>query len=163
VKAAAGDNRALAPALRDLGNALAKQRKMAEAMTTLKRALTVAGGAAGVRSEILLIMTDAFRAEGKLPELIALLEAEHAPDFQRLATMGALYEETGDVEKAIATYRKALAQEGKHIDTRLRLVHLFQTAGELDTAIKEYELLIKAAPNNPDFVFELCETLIQRG
>ena len=46
---------------------------------------------------------------------------------------------------------------------RLKLVHLLQTAGELDTAIKEYEALIKAAPNNPDFVFELCETLIERG
>ena len=163
VKAASGDNRALAPALRDLGQSLAKQKKMPEAMATMKRALTVAGAAAGVRAEILLIMTDAFRAEGKLSDLIALLEAERGQDFQRMAMMGALYEETGDVDKAIATYRKALALEGKHIDTRLRLVHLLQTAGELDTAIKEYEALIKAAPGNPDFVFELCETLIQRG
>ena len=163
VKAASGDNRALAPALRDLGQALAKQKKMPEAMATMKRALAVAGPAAGVRAEILLIMTDAFRAEGKLADLIALLEAERGQDFQRLAMMGALYEETGDVDKAIAIYRKALGLEGKHIDTRLRLVHLLQTAGELDTAIKEYEALIKAAPSNPDFVFELCETLIQRG
>ncbi len=163
VKAAAGDNRALAPALRDLGQALAKQKKMTEAMATMKRALAVAGPAAGVRAEILLIMTDAFRAEGKLSELITLLEAEKGQDFQRLAMMGALYEETGDVDKAIAAYRKALALDGKQIDTRLRLVHLLQTAGELDTAIKEYEALIKAAPGNPDFVFELCETLIQRG
>src|SRR5262249_47718701 len=108
VKAASGDNRALAPALRDLGQALAKQKKMDEALATLKRALAVAGSAAGVRQEILLIMTDAFRAENKLPELIALLEAEKASDFQRLATIGALYEETGDVDKAIATYKKAL-------------------------------------------------------
>ncbi len=68
VKAAAGDNRALAPALRDLGLALTKEKKMGEALSTLKRALAVAGSAAGVRSEILQIMTDAFRAEGKLPE-----------------------------------------------------------------------------------------------
>ncbi|NUQ75214.1 MAG: tetratricopeptide repeat protein, partial [Polyangiaceae bacterium] len=163
VKAATGDNRALAPALRDLGNALAKQKKMTEAMSVLKRALTVAGGAAGVRAEILLIMTDAFRAEGKLAELITILEAEKGQDFQRLATMGALYEETGDVEKAIATYRKALGIDGRNIDVRVKLVHLLQTAGELEAAIKEYEALIKAAPNNPDFVFELCETLIQRG
>ncbi|WP_437939891.1 HEAT repeat domain-containing protein [Sorangium sp. So ce341] len=163
VKAAAGDNRALAPALRDLGQALARQKKMDEALAVLKRALSIAGNAAGVRAEILLIMTDAFRAEGKLAELIAILEAERGQDFQRLATLGALYEETGDVDKAIAIYRRALALDGKHIDTRLRLVHLLQTAGELDTAIREYELLIKAAPNNADFVFELCETLIQRG
>lgn len=163
VKAAAGDNRALAPALRDLGQALARQKKTQEALEVLKRALSIAGGAAGVRAEILLIMTDAFRTEGKLAELITILEAEQGQDFQRLATMGALYEETGDVAKAMATYRKALGLDAKHIDTRLRLVHLLQTAGELEAAIKEYELLIRAAPGNADFVFELCETLIQRG
>ncbi|MBK8256506.1 MAG: HEAT repeat domain-containing protein [Polyangiaceae bacterium] len=163
VKAASGDNRALAPALRDLGSSLAKQKKMKEALETLKKALSIAGSAAGVRNEILLIMTDAFRAESKLPELITILEAEKGTDFQRIVTMGALYEETGDVEKAIATYRKALSIDSKHIDTRVKLVHLLQTAGELEAAIKEYEALIKSAPNNPDFVFELCETLIQRG
>jgi tetratricopeptide (TPR) repeat protein/HEAT repeat protein len=163
VKAAAGDSRALAPALRDLGQALAKQRKMDEALVTLKKALAVAGPGAGIRAEILAIMTDAYRADGKLAELLAILEAEPGQDFQRLVTMGRLYEETGDVEKALVTYRKALAIDGRNIDARLRLVHLLQTAGELDLAIREYEALIKAAPNNPDFVFELCETLIQRG
>ena len=63
--------------------------------------------------------------------------------------MGALYEETGDVDKAIATYRKALAVDGKQIEVRVKLVHLLQTAGELDAAIKEYEALIRAAPSNP--------------
>jgi tetratricopeptide (TPR) repeat protein len=162
-KAAAGDNRVLAPALKDLGQALAKQKKMDEALATLKRALSVAGSGAGVRTEILQIMTDAFRAEGKLPELIAILEAEHAGDVQRLATMGTLYEETGEVDKAIATYKKAIAADSKQIDVHVKLVHLLNTAGDLDAAIKEYEGLIKAAPHTPEYVFELCDTLIQRG
>jgi hypothetical protein len=46
VKAPAGDNRALAPALRDLGGALAKQKKMSEALVTLKKALAAAGSGA---------------------------------------------------------------------------------------------------------------------
>ncbi|NUO55003.1 MAG: tetratricopeptide repeat protein [Polyangiaceae bacterium] len=163
VKASAGDNRALGPALRDLGNALAKQKKTQEALETLKKALTVSSGSAGIRAEILVIMTDAFRSEGKLSELIAILEKETGQDFQRLATLGSLYEETGNVEKALSTYRKALSIDGSHIDTRVKVVHLLQTAGELDAATKEYEALIRAAPNNPDFVFELCETLLQRG
>ncbi|MEM1031195.1 MAG: tetratricopeptide repeat protein [Myxococcota bacterium] len=163
VTAAQGDRRALAPALRDLGKALAKQKKMDEALAVLKRARRMAGSAAGIRREILYLLTDVFRERGELRSLITLLEGEGGRDFQRLAIIGALYEETGQVEKALSTYRQALAINGRNIDLRVKLVHLLQTTGQLDAAIKEYEALIAAAPNNADFVFELADTLIQRG
>ncbi len=163
VRASTGDNRALAPALRDLGKALAKQKKMTEALEVLKRARRIAGSQAGIRNEILVLLTDVFREQGKLVELIAILEGERGRDFQRLATIGSLYEETGQVDKALTTYRAALTVDNRNIDVRVKLVHLLQTAGQLDEAIKEYEALIKAAPHNADFVFELAETLIQRG
>ena len=163
VKASAGDNRALAPALRDLGKALAKQKKMSEALQVLKRARKIAGAQAGIRAEILQLLTNVFREQGKLVELIAILEKEKGRDFQRLATIGTLYEETGQVDKALVTYRDALKVKPKDIDVRVRLVHLLQTAGQLEKAITEYQELIKAAPHNADFVFELAETFIQRG
>jgi tetratricopeptide (TPR) repeat protein len=163
VQAAAGDNRALAPALRDLGKALAKQKKMDEALEILMRARAIAGDQAGIRAEILALLTDVFREQGRLTELVEILEREGGRDFHRLATIGQLYEETGQVDKALAAYRKALEAQGRDIDTRVKLVHLLQTAGQLDEAIREYEALIKAAPHNPDFVFELADTLIQRG
>ncbi len=163
VTAAAGDNRALAPALRDLGKALAKQEKMDEALAVLKRARRIAGRQAGIRAEILALLTEVFREQGKLAELVTILESEPGRDAQRLATVGGLYEETGQVDKAIERYRQALKLNTKNIDVRIRLVHLLQTAGQLDAAIKEYGALIKAAPHNADFVFELADTHIQRG
>jgi len=129
----------------------------------LKRALGAAGGATGVRAEIYALLGEAFRAEGRLPELVTLLEAEAGQDPQRQALLGGLHEETGAVEKAIALYRKILASDARNIDVRIRLVHLLQTAGDLDAAVLEYEALVKAAPQNPDFVFELAETLLARG
>jgi tetratricopeptide (TPR) repeat protein/HEAT repeat protein len=163
VAAAAGDNRALAPALADLGRALAKQRKNREAMEVLKRALAAAGAEAGVRADVYAVMTEAFRAESKLPELAELLEAERKNDFNHLATLGLIYEETGQVDKALAAYRKALAVNPRHIDTHLKVIHILQAQGELDQAVRSYEALIRAVPGNADFVFELCDTLIQRG
>lgn len=162
-RAAVGDNRALAPALLDLGRAQAAQKKNTEALDTLKRALATAGSEAGVRTEILSVITEVYRADNNLPSLIALLEKENVSDFQRLTMLGGLYEETGQADKAIATYRKALAVNAKHIETRLKIVRLLQAQGELDKAIAENEKLIQAAPRNPDFVFQLCETLLQRG
>jgi cellulose synthase operon protein C len=161
--AAAGDNRALAPALADLARVLVKLRKNQEAMDVLKRALGVAGAEAGVRADLYSIMTEAFRAESKLPELIAILEGGKQGDFHYLATLGSLYEETGQVDKALGTYRKALGANPRHIDTRLKVIRILQAQGELDQAVREYEALIRAVPGNPDFVFELCDTLIQRG
>lgn len=163
VKAAAGDNRALAPALRDLGQVLVRQRKTAEAIQVLRRALQLAGQGAGVRREIHSLITEAYRAEGKLPELITLLESTRTNDFDEVVTLGLLLEETGQVDKALEVYRRALRLNQRHIDTHLKVIHILQAQGELDQAIREYEALIRAVPGNPDFSFELCEILIQRG
>ncbi len=68
VSASQGDNRALAPALKDLGSALAKEHKTDEAITTLKRALAVAGAEAGVRGEGYEAITEIYRADQRLPD-----------------------------------------------------------------------------------------------
>lgn len=163
VAAAQGDNRALAPALKDLGKAQAKAHKNQEALATLKKALNAAGQEAAVRAEVYETITEIYRADQQLPVLIKQLEDEHPNDFARLALLGALYEETGDSTKALDTYKKALAVNPKQIDLRLKMIRVLQSQGELDKAIAEYEALIRAAPNNPQFVFEQCEALMQRG
>ncbi|AKU96744.1 PBS lyase HEAT domain protein repeat-containing protein [Labilithrix luteola] len=163
VAAAAGDNRALAPALKDLGKAQAKAHKNQEALASLKKALASAGQEAAVRAEIYETITEIYRADQQLPILIKQIEDEHPNDFQRLSLLGALYEETGDSVKAIEAYKKALAINPKHIDLRLKMIHVLQSQGELDRAIAEYEALIRAAPNNPQFVFDHADALMQRG
>ncbi len=163
VAAASGDNRALVPALKDLGQAQAKAHENDAALATLKKALTLAGEQSALRAEIYGIVTEIYRADQRLPELVKQLESEHAADFARLALLGSLYEETGDSPKAIDTYKRALALEPRQIDLRLRMIRLLQANGDLDRAIAEYDGLIRAAPDNPQFVFEECEALLQRG
>jgi len=163
VNASQGDNRALAPALKDLGKAEAMQHKNAEALSQLRRALTVAGAEAGVRGEIYQAITEVYRSDQRLSDWVKILEGEHPGDFLRLALLGSLYEETGDQQKALETYKRALAINPRQIDLRLKMIRLLQSQGELDQAIAEYDGLIRAAPNNPQFVFEECEALLQRG
>ncbi len=163
VTAATGDNRALAPALKDLGQAQAKAHENAAALATLKRALSAAGPQSALRAEIYGIVAEIYRADQQLPVLITQLEDEHPNDFARLALLGGLYEETGDSTKAIAAYKRALGMEPRQIDIRLRMIRLLQANGDLDKAIAEYDALIRAVPNNPQFVFEECEALMQRG
>jgi tetratricopeptide (TPR) repeat protein len=162
VTAAAGDNRVLAPALKELGRAQAKAHA-SQALDTLKRALAAAGAQSALRAEIYQVIAEIHRAEQRLPALVKQLEDEHPNDFARLALLAGLYEETGDSTRAIATYRRALAIDPRQIDLRLRMIRLLQANGDLDAAIGEYEGLIRAAPDNPQFVFEECEALLQRG
>ena len=163
VTAASGDNRALAPALKELGQSQAKAHESAKALATLQKALGAAGPESALRAEVYEIIAGIYRADQKLPTLIEQLEAEHPSDTARLALLGGLYEETGDGARAIATYRRALARDPRQIDLRLRMIHLLQANGDLDKAIAEYEALIRATPNNPQFVFEACDALVQRG
>jgi tetratricopeptide (TPR) repeat protein/HEAT repeat protein len=163
VATAAGDNRALAPALKELGRAQAKAHQNAEALATLKRALAVAAPQSAIRAEIYEIITEIYRAEQELPVLVKQLEDEHPNDFARIALLAGLYEETGDSGRAIETYRRALALDPRQVDLRLRMIRLLQANGDLDKAIVEYDALIRTAPNNPQFVFEECEALLQRG
>ena len=149
VTAAAGDNRTLAPALRDLGRVLVRESKHDEALATLKRALALAGSEAGVRGDIFKLIAEVYRAKNQLGELIALIEAEHPSDLPRLTMLGALYEETGEVDRALAVYRRALSGAPANIDLRVKVIHLLQSAGELEAAIHEYEALIRAAPTTP--------------
>ena len=162
VQAATGDNRVLAPALRDYGKALEKLGKHEEALAQYRRALALAGES-GVRREIVAAIVDSYRQKDRLPELIAELTQRSASSAEDLRTLGALYEETGQVEKALASYRRALAADGKDLATRLKVVHLLEVRGDLEQAIAEYDALIKAAPRNLDFVFQLAEALISRG
>lgn len=162
VQAATGDNRVLAPALRDYGKALEKLGKREEALTQYRRALSLAGES-GVRREIVAAIVDSYRQRDRLPELITELEKRAGSSAEDLRTLGALYEEIGQVEKALTTYRRALAADAKDLATRLKVVHLLEVRGDLEQAIAEYDALIKAAPRNPDFVFQLAEALISRG
>jgi tetratricopeptide (TPR) repeat protein/HEAT repeat protein len=162
VRAAAGDNRVLAPALRDYGKALEKLGKTEEALAQFRRALELAGES-GVRREIEQAIVETYRQKDRLPELIAELEKRQSPRADDLRTLGSLYEETGQVEKALGAYRRALSADSKDLATHLKVVHLLEVRGDLEQAIAEYDALIRAAPRNPDFVFQLAEALISRG
>lgn len=158
-----GDARVQPPLLRDYGRALARTGKLEEASKQLGLALKSARNAPGLRREIYEILAEVYRSSHRLPELIAELEADTTPDPSRLVLLGSLYEETGQLDKALRTYQLALARNRQDLDTRLKVVRLLQIAGKLDQAIAEQEALVRAAPHNPEYAFRLAESLLQRG
>lgn len=163
VQGASGDNRALAPALRDLGAALLNAGESREAMGVLRRARGAATGQPGLQREIDEHLVDAYRREGQLAELVAEFEKSAGQDFDRLRTLGRLHEETGEVDKALAAYRRALTLRKQDVEVRLKVVQLLELQGELDAAIGEYEQLVQSNSGDAPLVFRYAEALLGRG
>ena len=162
VRLASGDNRALLPALRDLGRALAKAAKTEEALRELRRALGIAGQS-GVVSEIYATLADIYRSQNRLPELIHELEARPISDFDRKKLLAELYEETGQLALAQKTYAQLASERPRDVSIRLKLIGLRELSGDLKGVLTEYEKLVSAEPKNPSFVFRLVEALLQQG
>ncbi|MDX2055684.1 MAG: tetratricopeptide repeat protein [Polyangiaceae bacterium] len=162
VRLAAGDNRVLLPALRDLGRALAKAGKTEDALTELHKALNIAGQS-GIVTEVYQTIGDIYRGQNRLPELIRELELRGGKDWDRQKLLAELYEETGRLQDAQKTYVALGAQRPKDVATRLKIISLLELEGNLKGAISEYEKLRAAEPRNPNFVFRLVEALLQQG
>lgn len=157
-----GDNRVLAPLLRDLGRAYLDAGDMEHAITVLNEGLRAAGPSAGVRSEIYEILVDAYRRSDRLAEFIAHL-AHEATGFEANELRGRIEDELGHDEEALAAYRRALAANPQHVDTRLRIVQLLTRSGRLNEVVDEYRSLIRSSPREPRFVVELAQLLMQTG
>lgn len=158
-----GDNRVLAPVLRELGQAQLAAGEVAEAIATFQRALRVSGREAGVRAEIYDGLVEAYRRGDRLAELITELEQGGGGGFEALELVARLHDELGHEEEALTAYRRALASNPRHIDTRVRLAQLLARSGRLTEVIAEYRQLIRSAPREPRFVVELAQLLMQTG
>lgn len=161
-RAAEGDRRALVPALRDLGRAELVSGQAALALQTLDRASRLGEGEPGLRSEIDTLRADAHRALGSLDSYLAELERGAEGAF-RLALLGQLYEERGQLEKAVQAYRRASALAPADIDLRLALVRLLELTLDLAGAEKELAKLVRQAPGQIDLVVRYIDVLLAAG
>lgn len=162
-KAAAGDNRALAPALRDLAKAQAASGKSVAAVKSLERALGLTTPDSGTHREILEVMVEVYRAGNRMPELLTLLERQAGRDPARLALLGSLYEEAGRLDEALTRYRQALSASPNNTDVRIRLLRLLELRGDLLGAVAEYKVLISQNPRSPEYVFQLADLYQKLG
>ncbi len=162
-KAATGDHRALAPALKELGAAQLAAQEFDAAVKSLERSRRLAGSSPGLQRELLELLADAHRGMGKLESFVTELEKRGQRDSLALEQLGGLYEEVGRLDDALEAYREALALRPGDIDTRIKVIRLLQLRGDLDQAIDHIKALIRSVPTNPQYVFQLAEALLARG
>jgi cellulose synthase operon protein C len=158
----AGDNRVLAPVLRDLGRAQLQGGQLDEAVVTFRRALTIAGADAGVRRELLDDMTELRTRRNELADWIHELE-QSTPSWERAMLLGRLHAEQGRMDQAIASYRRASALRPADVDALVHLAQLLAQGAQLDALLAVRRRLAQVAPRNPTYVIELADGLIRNG
>jgi tetratricopeptide (TPR) repeat protein len=80
-------------------------------------------------------------------------------DFAEWDVLARLYDELGDLAHAEEAWKRALALDPHAIESRRRLIALYERAGRDGEVVAEYRRLIQAAPGEPRFRLELAERL----
>jgi len=161
-QAAEGDRRALLPALRDLGRAQLVSGDAKGALSTLERASRLADAEPALRGEIDALRADAHRALGTLSSFLKELQ-QSGETADRLALLGRLYEELGQLPQAAKAYRRASELAPLDLDLRLALVRVLELTLELDEAEKELAKLVRQAPGQIDLCLRYIELLLAAG
>lgn len=161
VRSLAGDNRVLPPVLLELSRAQLESGALEASISTLERALRLAGRQAGIRAEIYAQLRTAYRRTDRLPELAERLRREGGRGFETNALLGQVEDELGNDDLALEAYRRALHARRGDIDTRVRVIQLLTRSGRLDDVVDEYRALIRSAPGEPRFVIELAQLYMQ--
>jgi tetratricopeptide (TPR) repeat protein len=109
--------------------------------------------------ELVLRIVEVERRRGRLSAAIARLEKrwpERARAYLEWSTLGDLYAEVHDDERAIDTYRRALATAPTEVTTQRKLIALLDKDHPAD-ALAQHEAAARVAPGDADLQVELAK------
>ncbi|MBP6631904.1 MAG: HEAT repeat domain-containing protein [Kofleriaceae bacterium] len=165
-KLLAGDPPRRVEAVARIGAALEQQGQDDAAVTEYRRAIKLVPRGYYLEVELTARIVDIFRRKQDLAGLLRTYErdwAEARRGHFEWDTLARLYEETGDQDKAVAAYRKAVAKAPWELDTQRRLIALLENVGKDVEALRQLETVVKVAPGEARFQLELAERYWRRA
>ncbi len=137
-----------------------------EAVATYKQAMDLAGRGHHLRKQLTERVIDIHRKRQELRALVATYEKQWPAGSRghfEWEVLARLHEETGEQEKALECYRRAVAAAPAELDTQRRLIALLDRAGRDEEVVRQFEALIRVAPGEPRFRIQLAERYYKRG
>ena len=149
-----------------IGQALEQKGDDTLAVAAYRRAIKLVPRGYYLEVELTARIVDIYRRTQTLPELLAYYEKEW-PEARRghfeWDTLARLFEETGDQEKAVVAYKRAVAKAPYELETQRRLIQLLESVGREKDAIAQYEVVVREAPGEARFQIELAERYWRSG
>ncbi len=125
------------------------------AEATLKRLLEQDPG-----SEVAVAaLASIYSESGEYQKAVDLLTAAtaQAPSSRLLATLAFAYEQAGNHENAIESYRRALQLDNKNFELRRRLAETLLNAERGEEALAEYQALAEADPEDAEVLMRVAQ------
>ena len=132
-----------------LGDALAKQDHIAEALREHREALRIQPDNADVHDNLgVALQKQGQRAEALVHYQLALKLRPRFPEAHY--NLGTALEQAGSLPEAIDSYSRTLAQRPNHVDARFNLATVLLRLERFDEAIVQFQQVLKLDPNSPD-------------
>ena len=157
-----GDRRVIPPVMLELAQVRLDAGENEAALETLVKLRKLTASGSGLRFQVHELMVEAYRRAGRLADFAQLLGGSDAR-FETLELLARVYDELGEPERALQTYRKALGKNPRHLDTRVRLIRLLTREGRIGEVLAAYRELLRAAPREPRFVIDFAQLLMETG
>lgn len=147
-----------------------KRKNYKEALAYIKEALNLIGiKNVGIKNELLTYMVDVYRELGDLKDGVVLLERYGRENPKAKLLLGQLYEELGELEKALSIY-KSLCKGGieNSIEGGYKTIQVLKQLGRIKETLPYYEKLVRLSGGDTKLIGELAEVyeslgLIEKG
>ena len=124
------------------------------AEAALKKALELDPASEAALAALASIYTD----RGEHEKATALLQGSSAGTSSNvLGALAYAYEQSGEVDKAVDTYRRALQLDTENYELRHRLAELLLRSDRVDDAISEYKVLLEVDPEDAEAYLRLSQ------
>ena len=158
------DVKARATALRDMGELYEMLGNSEEALKTYKKGQSYVATNNWLYREIERRIVSLYRREDRLKEYVdAKRESWKNPDYDEAMLLGELVMELGDEAGAYEYYTLASKRSARATEPRLQMIQILKRRGDFKAVFDAYTSLIRVAPGQSQFQFDLAQLYLRNG
>ena len=157
-----GDKKLELTAVKERAALLVRLGRHDESETLIRGALRGLPAEHWAELELYETLIAIYRGRGRLSELVQALSRDRR-SYTALVLSARLWEELGEDGKAIAAYRKAVAERPANVDARAAILRLLERKGDKVALEAEYKALIKRVPDDPRYPIGLSDLYASLG
>lgn len=158
------DAKAKATTMRDIGDLYEKMGQDEKAIETYEKAMRLMRRGNWLHRELRQRIVSVYRRTDRLGELVEQYEKDwRSPNFDQAMLLGGLYDEMGREEEALRMFEVAVRRNRRATEPRQRIIRIKERRGDDKGVIKGYKDLIRVAPGEGRYYFDLVRLYFRLG